>query len=256
MDSFKSRLASGAPLLGTFVKTPHPHVVEVLATTGLDCLCLDAEHAPFDRRDLDLCIMAARAAGMPVLVRPASAAAHEILNALDCGADGVLVPHVRSAAEAEAVAAIVHYGPGGGPARRGYAGSSRAAGYGTKAIPDHLAASTARSVVIAQIEDLEALDEIDAIAAVPGIDALFIGRIDLTIALGCTSPDNPKVLEAVERILAACRAAGRACGMFTPRPADVAMWREKGASLFLLGSDHGFLREGAASLARVAGFAR
>jgi len=255
MGDLKTRLASGAPLLGTFIKTPHPHVVEVLAGTGLDCLCLDAEHAPFDRRDLDACILAARAGGKPVLVRPASGAAHEILNALDCGADGVLVPHIRCAAEAGAVAASVHYGPGGGPARRGYAGSSRAAGYGTRSIPDHLAASAARSVVIAQIEDLEALDEIDAIAAVPGIDALFIGRIDLTIALGCISPDDPPVIAAVEHILAACRAAGRACGMFTPRPADVPMWREKGASLFLLGSDHGFLREGAASLARAAGLA-
>lgn len=255
MESFKTRLASGAPLLGTFVKTPHPHVVEVLASTGLDCLCLDAEHAPFDRRDLDACILAARAGGMPVLVRPQSSAAHEILNALDCGADGLLVPHVRSAAEAEAVAASVHYGLGGGPARRGYAGSSRAAGYGARAIPEHLAASAARSVVIAQIEDCEALDAIDAIAAVPGIDALFIGRIDLTIALGCTSPDDPEVIAAVERILAACRAAGRACGMFTPRPADMPLWREQGASLFLLGSDHGFLREGTASLARAAGFA-
>lgn len=255
MESFKSRLASGAPLLGTFIKTPHPHVVEVLAGTGFDCLCLDAEHAPFDRRDLDAGIFAARAGGMPVLVRPASSAAHEILNALDCGADGVLVPHVRSAAEAEAVAASVHYGPGGGSARRGYAGSSRAAGYGTRAIPDHLTASAATSVVIAQIEDLEALDEIDAIAVVPGIDALFIGRIDLTIALGCTSPDDPKVIAAVEHILAACRAANRACGMFTPRPADVPHWQEKGASLFLLGSDHGFMRDGAASLSRAAGFA-
>jgi 2-keto-3-deoxy-L-rhamnonate aldolase RhmA len=88
---FKQRLASGASLLGTFVKTPHPHVAEVL-------------------------------------VRPASSAAHDILNALDCGADGVLVPHVRSAKEAAAVAASVHYGPGGGSAHRGYAGSSRAAG--------------------------------------------------------------------------------------------------------------------------------
>lgn len=255
MSDFKIRLASGAPLLGTFVKTPHPHVVEVLASTGLDCLCLDAEHAPFDRRDLDACILAARAGGMPVLVRPQSSAAHDILNALDCGADGVLVPHVRSAAEAETVAASVHYGPGGSAVHRGYAGSSRSAGYGTRSIPEHLAASAARSLVIAQIEDLEAMDEIDAIAAVPGIDALFIGRIDLTIALGCTSPDDPTVLEAVERILAACRAAGRACGMFTPRPADAELWREKGASLFLLGSDHGFMREGAASLARAAGFA-
>lgn len=242
--TFKQRIAASDPMLGTFVKTPHPHIVEVLASTGLDCLCLDAEHAPFDRRDLDLCILAARAASMPMIVRPPSSAHEQILNALDCGADGVLVPHVRSAEEAQAVAKASHYGAGG----RGYAGSSRAAGYGSIAIPDHLANSAARSIVIAQIEDLEALDEIDTIAAVEGIDALFIGRIDLTIALGCTDPDDPKVIEALDLIIAAAKNSGRPVGMFTSKPADTAIWRDKGVSLFLLGSDHGFLRSGTAAL--------
>jgi 2-keto-3-deoxy-L-rhamnonate aldolase RhmA len=242
--TFKQRIAAHAPMLGTFVKTPHPHTVEVLASSGLDCLCLDAEHAPFDRRDLDLCILAARAAGVPVIVRPPSSAHEQILNALDCGADGVLVPHVRNAKEARAVAKATHYGASG----RGYAGSSRAAGYGSIAISDHLANSAARSIVIAQIEDLEALDEIDAIAAVEGIDALFIGRIDLTIALGCTDPDDPKVVEVLDLIIAAAKNSGRPIGMFTSKPADASIWREKGVSLFLLGSDHGFLRSGAAGL--------
>lgn len=242
--TFKQRIAARDPMLGTFVKTPHPHIVEVLASTGLDCLCLDAEHAPFDRRDLDLCILAARAASIPVIVRPPSSAHEQILNALDCGADGVLVPHVRSAEEAQAVAKASHYGAGG----RGYAGSSRAAGYGSIAIPDHLANSAARSIVIAQIEDLEALDDIDAISAVEGIDALFIGRIDLTIALGCTDPDDPKVVEALDLIIAAAKNSGRPVGMFTSKPADTAIWRDKGVSLFLLGSDHGFLRSGTAAL--------
>jgi 2-keto-3-deoxy-L-rhamnonate aldolase RhmA len=246
--TLKEMIADGRPILGTFVKTPHPHIVEVLASSGLDCICLDAEHAPFDRRDLDACILAARAHGMPVLVRTASNAAHDILNALDCGADGVVVPHVRSAEEARSVAASAHYGEGGALARRGYAGSSRAADYGLKSIADHMAASAARSVVIAQIEDLEALDQLDAIAAVEGIDALFAGRIDLTVALGCTSPDDPPVIEAIERILSAARSNGRTVGMFTPRAADVPMWREKGASFFLLGSDHGFIRSGAQQL--------
>lgn len=246
--SLKRLIASGATVLGTFIKTPHPHVVEVLAASGLDCLCLDAEHAPFDRGDLDLCILAARAAGTPVLVRTPSNAPHHILNALDCGADGVVVPHVRSAGEARALVAAAHYGPGGGLERRGYAGSSRAAGYGTKPIPEHLAASAARSIVIAQIEDREALDEIEAIAAVEGLDALFVGRIDLTIALGCTSPDDPAVIAAAERIVAAGRAAGRPVGMFTPRAGDVPQWRARGASLFLLASDHTFLRAGAQQL--------
>lgn len=250
--TLKAMIASGQPVLGTFVKTPHPHVVEVLASSGLDCICLDAEHAPFDRRDIDMCILAARVHGLPVLVRTASNAAHDILNALDCGADGVVVPHVRSAAEARAVAASAHYGRGGDLPRRGYAGSSRAAGYGQKSIPEHIQVSAGRSVVIAQIEDLEALDELDDIAATDGIDALFIGRIDLTVALGTTSPDDPDVIAAIERILAATTAQGRPVGMFTPRASDVPEWLAKGARLFLLGSDHGFIRSGAQDLRRQA----
>jgi staphyloferrin B biosynthesis citrate synthase len=246
---FKQDVQSGRPLLGTFLKTPHPHIVEVLATGGLDCLCIDAEHAPFDRTAIDLCVMAACAGNLPVVVRPASAAPHELLNALDCGADGVLVPHVRSAEEAAQLARVAHYGAGG----RGFAGSTRAAGYGLTSIADHLTASEARTTVIAQIEDAEALNEIDAIAATPGIDALFVGRIDLTISLGCTSPDDPRVIAAVDLIVAACQRAGRASGMFLSRPADVPQWREKGVSLFLLASDHNFIRSGARGLRVEAG---
>ncbi len=247
--SFKHDLRSCQPLLGTFVKTPHPHVVEVLASGGLDCLCIDAEHAPFDRAAIDLCLMAARAGGVPALVRPASGAPQELLNALDCGADGVVVPHIRSAAEARDLARDAHYGPGG----RGYAGSTRAAGYGLVGIGDHLAVTADRTAVVAQIEDAEALDAIDAIAAVDGIDALFVGRIDLTISLGCTSPDDPRVVAAVEHIVTACRRAGRTSGMFLGRAGDVAGWRAKGVSLFLLASDHGFIRAGARALRDEAG---
>ena len=247
--SLKSRIAGGEALLGTFLKTPHHHIVEVLASSGLDCVCIDAEHAPFDRRDIDACVMAARVSDFPVLVRTPTSAPDHILGALDCGADGVLVPHVRSATEARAVALSARYAPGG----RGYAGSTRAAGYGTVSMPDHNMASAAKTVVIAQIEDAEALIEIDAIAAVEGIDALFVGRIDLTVSLGCESPDDPKVIAAVERIVAACVAAGRPVGMFVSRAADAMMWRDKGVTLFLLGSDHGFVREGAKALRTAAG---
>lgn len=248
MVTLKARLAAGDVLLGTFVKTPHPHVVEVLASSGLDCICIDAEHAPFDRRDIDVCIMAAQLGDLPVLVRTPNSSAEQILNALDCGADGVVVPHVRSAEEARSVAFSAHYAPGAGVQGRGYAGSSRAAGYGARAMPDHKAASAAKTIVIAQIEDAEALTEIDAIASVEGIDALFIGRIDLTVSLGCESTDDPKVIAAIKQIVFAAVAAGRPVGMFLTRPSDVAMWREKGVRLFLLGSDHGFIREGAKAL--------
>jgi 2-keto-3-deoxy-L-rhamnonate aldolase RhmA len=245
----KQRLAAGEPLWGSFLKTPSPIIVEVLASAGLDLLCFDAEHAPFDRAAIDLCTMSARAAGLPVVVRTPTAAPEHILNALDCGADGVVLPHIRSPEEASAAVAAAHYGRGG----RGYAGSSRAAGYGLTAIPSHLRASAERTVVIAQIEDVEAVDAIDAIAAVRGLDALFIGRIDLTIALGETDPAAPAVLAAVERVLAAGLAAGVPVGMFVPRDSDVAQWRKKGARLFLQGSDHAFMRAGANAARAAAG---
>ena len=248
MTSIKDRIASRELVVGTWVKTPHPIIVEVLGLSALDCLVLDAEHAPFDRGSLDLCLMAARGAGKPALVRPPSAAPEHILAALDMGAAGVIAPHIRSAAEAEALVRACHYGPGG----RGYAGTTRAAGYGTKGMA-RTRADGSSVAVIAQVEDVEAVEAIDAIAAVAGIDALFIGRADLTLAYQAESPDDPRVVAAVERICAAGRASGRAIGMFLARPADAPAWREKGASLFLLASEHDFMLKGAADLVATVG---
>jgi 2-keto-3-deoxy-L-rhamnonate aldolase RhmA len=246
--SLKQRLANGERVVGTFVKTPSPIVVEVLALTTLDCLCLDAEHAPFDRSAIDSCAMAARAGGKDLLVRVPVATAEHVLNALDCGATGIVAPHVRSVKQARELVRMAHYGAGG----RGYAGSSRAAGYTTRATADHL--DRARdTVVIAQIEDPEAVADIDAIAAVEGIDALFVGRVDLTVAYGATSQDDARVVAAVERVCAAGRAHGRPVGMFLARTGDIPQWRAQGASLFLLGSDHGFMLAGAAALMAAAG---
>ena len=241
--TFRERLRAGDLLAGTWVKTPHPHVVEVLALSPLDVIVLDAEHAPFDRASLDMSIMAARAGGKPVLVRPASGAHEHILNALDCGADGVIVPHVRSAAEARAIVQACQYVSGG----RGFAGSTRAAGYTTLGMTKHRAVAK-DVVVIAQIEDVEAVEAIEEIAAVDGIDALFIGRADLTISYAANTPDDAVVVNAVDRICAAGRAAGRTVGMFLGRVGDVAEWREKGATLFILQSDQEFLLKGAAAL--------
>jgi 2-keto-3-deoxy-L-rhamnonate aldolase RhmA len=247
--NFKQRLAEGDMLVGTFIKTPSPIIVEVLSMTALDCLCLDAEHAPFDRGTLDQCIFAARASGKDVLVRVPSASPEHILNALDCGATGVVVPHVRSAEEARAAVRASHYGAGG----RGYAGSSRAAGYTGVSLAAHQAASAARTVVVLQIEDPEAVEAIDDIAKVPGVDALFIGRVDLTVSYGAHSLDDPRVISAVETVCTAGQAFGRPVGMFLARVEDAPAWRERGASLFLLGSDHNFLLAGAADLLRRTG---
>ncbi len=245
--NFKQRLARrDAIIVGTFQKTPSPIITEVLCLTDLDCICLDAEHAPFDRLAIDTCVAMARAADKDALVRIPSLSSEHVLNALDCGATGIVAPHIRSADEARALVRMSHYGAGG----RGYAGSSRAAGYTTRSMATHRAASGDRTTIIAQIEDPEAIDAIDEIAAVEGIDALFVGRVDLTVAYGAESQDDPRVIQAVEAICAAGAKHGRPVGMFLARISDVPHWAAKGATLFLLGSDHGFLLGGAADLVR------
>jgi 2-keto-3-deoxy-L-rhamnonate aldolase RhmA len=245
--TFKQRLASGELIVGTWVKTPEPSVVEVLAMSDLDCLVLDAEHAPFDRRDIDAGVLAAQRSGKPLLVRIAAHRPEYALQALDCGATGIVIPHVRTVHDAQAAVSMCHYGPGG----RGYAGSSRAAGYTGTPMPEHLANSAAKTIVILQIEDPEAVDVIEDIAAVQGVDALFIGRIDLSVAMA-KSPDDPAVVEVMTTICAAARRANRIVGMFLSRPEDVTLWRAHGASLFLLGSDQSFLLSGAAALCATA----
>lgn len=242
MSDLKARIAAGEVIAGTWVKTPHPVVAEVLDRTALDCMVLDAEHAPFDRGSLDACLAVART--VPVLVRVPSAAPHHILQALDSGAAGVVVPHVRSAAEAEAAVLATRYVAGG----RGFAGTPRAAGFGTHGMARARADAT-RTVLIAQIEDAEAVENIDAIAAVAGIDALFVGRADLTISIGAETPDDARVVEAVERVCEAGQASGRPVGMFLARAGDVGQWRARGVTVFLLASDHDFIRAGVDALA-------
>ena len=241
--SLKQSLRNKTPLVGTFLKTPSAMICEVLGRSDLDLICIDAEHSPFDRKDVNDCVLALNHVGKPSLVRiPANRPEH-ILNALDCGATGILVPHVITGDDAHALAANAHFGSG-----RGYAGSTRAAGYGARKMADHKAKSAETTTVVAQIEDAEALSNLDDILSTETIDAFFIGRADLSVSLGAESPNEPQVIEAVEMICRKGKEAGATIGMFTADLSELPKWRAAGASLFLLGSDHGFMLSGASSL--------
>ena len=245
IESFRARLRANEPMMGTFLKTPSPIVCEVLGISPLACVCIDAEHAPFGRMEIDGCVAALRAADMPSLVRVQTGTAGEILTVLDAGASGVVLPHIVSGQQAAELARAAHYGPGG----RGYAGSSRAARYTTKPMADHLRDSAATTTVIAQIEDAEALPHLDAIAAIEGIDCLFVGRMDLTVSLDAASPTDARVVAAVMQICEAGRRHGKTVGMFIPPSESCATWQKEGASFFLLASDQQFLLEGSRALA-------
>ena len=239
--SFRQRLLSREVLAGTFVKTPAPIICEVLGLTKLDVVCLDAEHAPFSRVELDGCIAALRAAGMPSLVRVAANSPEYILQALDYGAAGVMVPRVTTPEQAATIARSAHFGPGG----RGYAGSTRAAGYTSTPMREHLSNAASATTVIIQVEDREAVDAIAELCTVDGIDCLFIGVNDLTVSLNADSPQAGVVLEAMEKICRAGQEAGKSVGLFVSAPEAAKNWITRGVNLFLSGSEHSFILRGA-----------
>lgn len=242
--AFKEQIRSRKMVVGTWIKTPSRIVTEVLSGSVMDVLCLDAEHAPFDRMDLDGAILSARAQDMPILVRVQAPFPTEILNALDLGATGVVIPHVYDVARTRELVSSCLYAPGG----RGYAGSSRAAGYTRVKMPAHIEASNKLTTIVAQIEDAEALSVLDDLMAIEEIDCFFIGRADLAVALGAPSAVAPEVIEASTRICEAASRHGKAVGMFVPDLNEIPRWNELGVSLYLLESDQVFLLNGASRL--------
>ena len=172
--------------------------------------------------------------------------AAEIRNALDSGATGVLVPHVTTADQAAAIVKAAHFGEGG----RGFAGSPHAAGYGSISMADHIDDNAEHTIVIVQIEDMAALDQVAQIAAVDGVDCLFVGRADLAVAMKKSVSDKD-VVATVRDICAVGKSEGTAVGMYTPNPDEILDWCEAGASLFLLSSDQSMLLAGANDLASV-----
>lgn len=240
---FKSRLIAGDPLLGTFIKTPHPIVVEIMAHAGFDFLVIDAEHAPFDRGSIDAAVTAGRANNCPMLVRVPVGAPDHILAALDSGAAGVMVPHVCRSDQAETLVKSLRYGAGG----RGFAGTTRAADYARRAFSDHLSQANDEVCLIAQIEDAEAVDNLEAIAATDGVDALFVGRADLAVSNGYDDFFAPDIIEMTRSIMGV---KGVITGLYCAPDEDLLPMITAGSSLFVVGSEHTLMTKGGHAISK------
>ncbi|MGH6861200.1 MAG: HpcH/HpaI aldolase family protein [Phyllobacterium sp.] len=237
--AFRQRFIAGERLLGSFIKTPTSHGIEILGEVGYDFIVIDEEHAPFDRAAIDVALLAAQAAGIAGLVRVSSPAT--ILGALDCGAVGVLVPHVVDAGMARQVADAARFRGG----KRGYSPSGRSGGFGTKSLWPYVDQADKKIAVIAMIEDPRAVDNIAEIAAVDGIDGFFIGRGDLTIAFGAADQKSDPIISAVGRIAEAAKSAGKPVAVMVGSRAEADRFAEMGASTFIVSSDQAFLRRAA-----------
>ena len=237
-------LSRGARAIGTFVKTDSTQVVEILGLCKLDFCVLDCEHAPFDRATMDRMLLAARACLLPMLVRVADQRDAGILSALDLGASGVIVPHVDCAEQARDVLAAARFIGG----RRGLSLSARFAGYGTQP-RDAAIAQADRTLVICQIESGAALAEVEAIAAVPGLSGLLIGRADLAMSMGLPDTSHPAVTAASRRIAAAGAAQGLPVMLACGSMAEAGRLSPLGEDACIIGSDQSLLRDAARMLA-------
>jgi len=239
-DGLRARILRRDMLCGTFVKTPAIELVEILAMSGLDFICIDGEHSPFDRARMDACLAIARALDFPCLVRLPEGTPAQILMALDSGATGVVIPHCYSVEKARAVAKAARFGHGG----RGYAGSTRWAGFATKKMTDVMAMND-ETVVLGQIEEPEGVEAVEGIAAVDGIDGVFVGPADLAVCYGKTDIDDPTVRDAMGRVGAAARAGGKSAVTFAPDATTLGDLTALGINMMFFASEHSWVLQGA-----------
>jgi 2-keto-3-deoxy-L-rhamnonate aldolase RhmA len=241
---FRQRLRGGETLRGVLLNLPSAAVAEILAAAGFDWLFIDGEHGAIDTREL-VEILQAVERDIACIVRIPELGRGAIKRALDMGAAGVLVPQVETAEQAAEAVRLARYAPAG---ERGM-GLARAHRYGF-AFREYVAQANDAISVIVQAEHFRAVENIDGIAAVPGLDAVFLGPYDLSASLGHPGEiDHPRVVEAIDHVTRRCQAAGMPLGYFGVDANAVRPFMARGYTLICAGVDGVLLGQSAKRLA-------
>jgi 4-hydroxy-2-oxoheptanedioate aldolase len=238
VNSFKAALAGSATQYGLWLGLTEPVCIEIAAGAGYDWLCLDAEHAPFDAKSLLTGLQVAAAYPSHMMVRVAEGSATNLKQVLDLGAQTVVVPMVESAAQAHTLVAAVRYPPRG---VRGIGTAVARAARWNRAT-DYIARADDEICLVLQVESRRGLEALDAIAAIDGVDAVFIGPADLAASLGHPGdPGHVDVRAAMRGAFAAIRAAGKAAGAISADEALAREYEAEGCNFLALGTDTGLL---------------
>lgn len=230
--NFREKLRSGTPLIGTMVTLPSAATAEILADIGFDWLFLDAEHSSLDYSDIQSIL---QAVGDKVfcVVRLPSAEEVPIKKVLDLGAAGIIAPQVNTVEQAKDVVRFSRYSPDG---TRGV-GLGRAHGYGMR-FEDYMETANASVAVIVQAEHIQAVECIESIVKIDGIDGIMLGPYDLSASLGKMGKINdPEVTNAIDRVFQACQSANLSIGYFGVNTEAVKPYIKKGYNLILAGVD-------------------
>ncbi|MBI0413868.1 MAG: 2,4-dihydroxyhept-2-ene-1,7-dioic acid aldolase [Nitrosospira sp.] len=227
----KSRLSKGDLTIGSWITLGHPSIAEIMASAGFDWLVLDMEHSVLELSEIQALIQVLDGKQCPSIVRLTSNHPDQIKRVMDAGATGVMVPMVKSAEDARAAVQSVYYPPRG---QRGV-GLARAQGYGSS-FQKYRSWLEENAVIVAMIEHVDAVNSIDEILAVDGIDAYIIGPYDLSGSMGRPGDLNhPDVQSAITRVLEAGHRSGKPGGIHVIEPDQDELQRRITAGFNFLG---------------------
>ena len=242
-SSIREALLARRPCFGTWMQFGHPGIAEVLSTAGFSWIAADCEHGEMDEKDVASLVRAVHGRGVAPLVRVRENDTLAIRRVLDLGATGVIVPLVNSAAEAHAAVRAATYPPRG---IRGFA-FHRGNDYGVH-FDEYIDRANREISVVTMVESREAVENIDEILAVEGLDGVFVGPYDLGGSYGVVGrTDDPVITAALVRVVEACEKAGKAAGthVVLPAPSAIRSAIDAGFTFIALGMDDVFLEQGA-----------
>ncbi len=241
--TFRQRLASKECLIGTMLTLPTAATAEILADAGFDWLFIDAEHGALETSDV-LSILQAVGHRVPCLVRTPTCDEVAIKKVLDLGATGIIVPQTNTAQQVSDAVRFARYAPEGA---RGV-GLARAHGYGFR-FAEYVEQANNQTVVIVQAEHKDAVENIDAITQVQGVDGVLLGPYDLSASMGKMGQiSDPEVLAAIDRVTSSCKAADIPLGYFGINAEAVTPYMSNGYTLIVAGVDVLFLGSAARKL--------
>ena len=237
-NRFRRDMLAGKRLIGCWCSLANPITTEVLGVAGFDWLLLDGEHSPNDVTTFVPQLMALKDSVSAPVVRPSWNDTVEIKRLLDSGFHNFLIPFVQSADEARKAVAATRYPPQG---VRGVSVSQRNNRYGT--VPDYFSTVNEQICVLVQIESRQGLEAVAEIAAIDGVDGVFVGPSDLAAALGhLGNPNHPEVQQAIAQAFEGARSRGKPVGILAPAEADARRYMALGATFVAVGSDLGLFR--------------
>lgn len=230
---------AGTPSLGTFTHLHSTIAAEILGYTGLDYVLIDMEHAPLSAQSAGELIAAARGSGITPVVRVGEISRSAVLQPLDAGAMGVVVPCVETVEQVRQLIRWAKFAPQGS---RGYCMTRddgwSFAPHAAGSLEAYMADSNRQTLLLPQCETEGCLEHIEEIAALDGVDGIFLGPFDLSIALGCPGQfDTPRMQQATERVLTACRSQGKPAVVFAASPAAARAYFDQGFHSAVVGLD-------------------